>query len=244
MAISSKRAYATPRSAAPWAPAPAAVHRCPWPPPETLKHSVPQSLWGLWVLVHTRFVWALWASLIGMGFDSKCDFAPPTIFLGLLLCPWTWGNSSQSLQHCVAAHPVPTVLLRRCGLPQVSQACHWKGLYMVHHLTQWWRRKDFGTPWIQKLGDPGKFISLSEPQDHQLHRRHSNTVLSVSVGLWVQVHIRLVWALCVSLAGMGLILNMVSPLLLSCWGFSFALLRGVSPESHSSATQLLLLDFY
>ena len=27
-------------------------------------------------------------SLVGMGFDSKCDFAPPTILLGLLLCPW------------------------------------------------------------------------------------------------------------------------------------------------------------
>ena len=26
-----------------------------------------------------------------MGFDSKCDFVPPTIFLGLLLCLWTWG---------------------------------------------------------------------------------------------------------------------------------------------------------
>ena len=26
----------------------------------------------------------------GMGFDSKCDFAPPTILLGLLLCPWMW----------------------------------------------------------------------------------------------------------------------------------------------------------
>ena len=30
-------------------------------------------------------------SLVGMGFDSKCDFAPPTILLGLLLCPWMWG---------------------------------------------------------------------------------------------------------------------------------------------------------
>ena len=28
---------------------------------------------------------------MGMGFDSKHDFAPPIIFLGLLLCPWTWG---------------------------------------------------------------------------------------------------------------------------------------------------------
>ena len=46
-----------------------------------------QSLWGLWVLVYTRFVWALWAPLVGMGFDSKCDFAPPTILLEILLCP-------------------------------------------------------------------------------------------------------------------------------------------------------------
>ena len=64
-----------------------------------------QSLWGRWVLVCTRFVWARRVSLVGMGFDSKCDFAPPTIFLGLLLCPWTWGISSKSLQHCTAAAP-------------------------------------------------------------------------------------------------------------------------------------------
>ena len=36
-------------------------------------------------------VGALWASLAVMGFDSKYDFAPPTILLGLLLCPWMWG---------------------------------------------------------------------------------------------------------------------------------------------------------
>ena len=41
-----------------------------------------QSLWSLWVLVHTRFVWALWEALVGMGFDSKCIFAPSTILLG------------------------------------------------------------------------------------------------------------------------------------------------------------------
>ena len=34
-----------------------------------------------------------------MGFDSKCNFAPPTILLGLLFCPWMWDISSQSLQH-------------------------------------------------------------------------------------------------------------------------------------------------
>ena len=50
-----------------------------------------QFLWGLLVLVQTRFVWALRASLASMGFDSKCNFAPPTVFLGLLFCCWTWG---------------------------------------------------------------------------------------------------------------------------------------------------------
>ena len=61
-----------------------------------------QSLWGLWVLGCTRFVWALWASLAGMGFDSKHVFAPPpTILLGLLLCLWMWGIfSQQPLQRC------------------------------------------------------------------------------------------------------------------------------------------------
>ena len=33
------------------------------------------------------------------GFDYKCDFAPPTILLGLLLCPWAWSISSQLLQY-------------------------------------------------------------------------------------------------------------------------------------------------
>ena len=37
------------------------------------------------------FVWALWASLASIGFDSKHDFTPPTILLRPLLCPWTWG---------------------------------------------------------------------------------------------------------------------------------------------------------
>ena len=82
----SMRAYAIPRSAAPRAPAPGAVHCWPVPPQETLKHSSSQSLWGLWVLVCTRFLWALWAFLVGMGFDSKCNFTPPTVLLGFLLC--------------------------------------------------------------------------------------------------------------------------------------------------------------
>ena len=36
-------------------------------------------------------VWALQAYLVGMGFEFKHDFTPPTILLVLLLCHWTWG---------------------------------------------------------------------------------------------------------------------------------------------------------
>ena len=38
-----------------------------------------------------KVVWTLRASLLGMGFGSKCDFTPPTILLRLILCLWTWG---------------------------------------------------------------------------------------------------------------------------------------------------------
>ena len=37
------------------------------------------------------FVWALWVSLVGMEFDYKCNFDPPTFLLEFLLCRWTWG---------------------------------------------------------------------------------------------------------------------------------------------------------
>ena len=93
MATSSKRAYAIPRSAAPRTPAPAAVHCWPVPPQETLKHSsvsVSVGVSGSW---HAQGLFEP-SELVDMGFDSKCSFAPPTILLGLLLCPWTWGISS------------------------------------------------------------------------------------------------------------------------------------------------------
>ena len=38
-------------------------------------------------------------SLVGMVFDSKCDFSPPTILLGLLLCPLMWGIFFGGIQH-------------------------------------------------------------------------------------------------------------------------------------------------
>ena len=95
MATSSKRTYAIPTPRAP-----VLAHTTD----DLYRHTrhsntvLSQCLWGPWVLVPTRFVWALWASLARMGFDSKCEFAPPTILLGLLLCPWVWCISSQTLQ--------------------------------------------------------------------------------------------------------------------------------------------------
>ena len=58
-----------------------------------------QSLWGLWVLVCTRFVWALWVSLVGKRFNSKHCFTSLAVLLGLLLCPWTWGIFFWWIQH-------------------------------------------------------------------------------------------------------------------------------------------------
>ena len=100
MATSSKRAYAIPRSPVSRAPAPATGHCWPIALQETLKRSktgLAQSLWGL--LVCTGFVWALRTVLAGIRFDSKHDFTPPTILLGLLLCSWMCGIFFGGIQH-------------------------------------------------------------------------------------------------------------------------------------------------
>ena len=120
-------------------PYPGLLHPEPlllWKSNADTNRALSQSLWGLWVLVHIRFVRALWASQAGIGFDSKWNFVPPTICWGFsfafgcgaisskllqhstavtraptillgLICVWRWGISSHSLQHHVAAAPVP-----------------------------------------------------------------------------------------------------------------------------------------
>ena len=95
----SKRAYAIPRSTATRAPALQQSTADPYLLRKPSNTVLSQSLWGLWGLVHTRYFWALWESLVDMGFDSKQNFTPPTILLWLLLCPWTWGISLKLLQH-------------------------------------------------------------------------------------------------------------------------------------------------
>ena len=109
MVTSSKRAYAIPRCTAPKASAPMAVH-C-WPvPPETLKHSSVSVSVGSLGPGRARFVWALWASLAGMGFDSKHSSS---------LLPSCWGFSfalgcGASLQSCPSTTLPPLQRLPPC----------------------------------------------------------------------------------------------------------------------------------
>ena len=68
MATSFQRAYATPRSVAPRAPAPAAGHCWPVPPQETLKHSsgsVSEGSWCAQVLSEpSERLWQVWGLLL------------------------------------------------------------------------------------------------------------------------------------------------------------------------------------
>ena len=72
MATSSKRAYATPRSTAPRAPAPASVHCWPVPPQKTLKHSsVSVSMAsGSWctqgMFEPSEGLWRLWSLIVNV----------------------------------------------------------------------------------------------------------------------------------------------------------------------------------
>ena len=105
MATSSKRAHAILKSAVPRALPLGQSTADPYLHRRCSDIVLSQSLWGSCVLVCTRYVWALWASLAGVGFDSKREFTPPTILLGLLLCHWPWSISSWLLQQSAAAAP-------------------------------------------------------------------------------------------------------------------------------------------
>ena len=117
---SSKRAYATIRSAV---PEPLPLWQATADPYLRRGHSNTQrqvwlSLCGVsWCA--QGFVWALQVSLEGMGFDSKCSFAPPTVFLGLLLCPWTWGIFF--FFWCDPTSSCPTVVQQQVVILEFSQ---------------------------------------------------------------------------------------------------------------------------
>ena len=66
---------------------------------ERLKHSSGSvSVWSLCPGAHKVFL-SPPRSLAGTSFDSKRDFAPSTLLLGLLLCPWMWGSFFGGIQH-------------------------------------------------------------------------------------------------------------------------------------------------
>ena len=84
--------------------------------------------------------------------------------------------------------------------------------------------------------------SCSSPLLTRMSSGHTQTLfcLSLCVALGSGVHkvhfspLECLWQV------WGLILNVIVPLIPSFWGFSFAPGCGISPQSHSSMTQLLL----
>ena len=55
------------------------------------KADLSQSLWGLWVLVRTRFCLSPLSISAWLGFDSKCDYALLHLVWGVLFCPLMCG---------------------------------------------------------------------------------------------------------------------------------------------------------
>ena len=122
-----------------------------------------------------------------------------------------------------------------CALQEsISQSCVSSGSSVVGLMATFSKR---ALPYPSLL-HPEPLPLRQSTVDQYLHRRHSNTVLSQSLcGLWVLVCTRFVWVLWPLWREWGLILKENLPLLLSCWGFPFALGHGVSPHSHSSEVQ-------
>ena len=88
---------------------------------------------------------------------------------------------------------------------------------------------------IPKARAPVPATDHCQPISPQEMLKHSSVCLCRVPGSWCaqglfepSEHLWQVW---------GLILNKILPLLLSCWGFSFALGHGVSPQSCSSVAQ-------
>ena len=114
----------------------------------------------------------------------------------------------------------------------ISQSCVSSGSSVVELMATSSKRA-YATPRSTAPRGPALWQAIADPY---LHRRCSNTVLSQSLwgpGSWYaqglfepSEHLWQEW---------GLILNATLPLLPCCWGFSFALGRGVSPQICSNA---------
>ena len=122
------------------------------------------SLYGvLWCA--QSFVWAIRVSLPGMGFDFKLNFTTSTIFLGLLLCPWTWGISSVSLQHHTATSPV---LTNWCEVAS-AYYCFPKPCYSTDKTREPWLRSWGSRKVLPKLQTPKTYCSYPETYQKNGH---------------------------------------------------------------------------
>ena len=105
-----------------------------------------QSLWGLWVLVHTRFCLSPPSISGSVGFDSKCDLAP------LNWCFWTvvLEKTLQSPLDCKEIKPIN---------PKGNQYWIFIGRTDAEAETWWtWVWESFGSWWW--TGKPGVLQSV------------------------------------------------------------------------------------
>ena len=107
VATSSKRAYAIPKSAAPRAPVPVAVHCWPVPPQETLNHSSVSVAVGLWVPVHkglfepSECLWQEWDLILKVNLPLILSFWGFSFALGCGVSPHSCFSTVQSPLQCL-----------------------------------------------------------------------------------------------------------------------------------------------
>ena len=119
MVTSSKRAYAIPRSTAPGAPAPTAVHCLPISTGDT--HT--QFSLSLCGVSGSQRVQGHFSFLVGMGFDSKCDFAtPPPTPSSLWGFSFAFGSRLSPQSHSSTTQP-PLKLLFHVKLQGLQERC-------------------------------------------------------------------------------------------------------------------------
>ena len=135
------------RPAAARVPVPVAG-RCwhkPWQ--EILKHSkadLDQSLWGLWVLVHTGFVWTLQASGQVWDFYSKHNFGGAHKLLSKAAFQENFGGRNQIWSH---PKPLPTKSINLTILnPILKNSDHVHFFYHCPFSTLAWE-----IPWTERF---------------------------------------------------------------------------------------------
>ena len=139
-----------------------------------------------------------------------------------------WGHCSFLL------HPAEHEVLFVPSKSLLPQSCVSFGSSMVELMVTSYKRA-YAIPRSVAPRAPAPVAGHCWPTPPQETLKHRS--VSVSVSLCAQGMFEpseLLWQV------WGLNLNVISPLLQSCWGFSFALGCGVSPQSHSSTTQPLL----